>query len=125
MTTASRTPGRICASGELAELGKYAFTVDYRGERRPALLVRHEGQVYGYLNRCVHLPRPLDGEEDDIFDATGRFLQCSIHNVQYDPATGEAISEICVGKRLTALKVEEREGVIYLLEKRATLVNGP
>jgi nitrite reductase/ring-hydroxylating ferredoxin subunit len=117
-------PSIICSSAELPELGKRAFAVDYRGERQPALLIRFKGAVYGYLNRCVHVPKRLDREEEDVFDATGQFLQCSLHAVQYYPETGLARSEICAGKRLTALRVEERDGWIRLTEKRAALAGG-
>ncbi len=124
MAAKTPIPASICASGELPELGKYAFTVNYRGERQPALLIRFHGTVYGYLNRCVHMPKRLDCEESNIFDATGRFLRCSMHTIHYDPPTGECLSEICAGKSLTALKVEEREGRVYLMDKRAVLADG-
>lgn len=114
----------ICYDADVAERGQHVFTVDYRGVRRGALLIRYEGIVYGYLNRCVHMPKPLDVEHDRLFDDTGRYLQCSMHTIRYEPATGECISEICAGQRLTALKVREAAGMIYLVDKRARLAAG-
>lgn len=50
-------PTAIYPSAEVPELGKYAFTVNYRGTRQPAILIRFRGSVYGYINRYVHRPR--------------------------------------------------------------------
>lgn len=122
MNRPARPAAALCASTELAPLGKYAFTVEYRGERLPAVVIRYQDGVYAYLNRCVHMPKQLDCEEDDIFDASGRFLRCSMHKIHYEPTTGACQSEICAGKKLTALKVEERDGMIYLTDKRAKQV---
>lgn len=114
-------PQPICASGDVPELGKYSFNVDYRGENQGAILIRFKGAVYGFLNRCVHMPRALDCEHCYIFDESGRFLQCSMHMICYEPTTGECLSEICAGKKLTALRVEERDGAVYLTDKRAAV----
>jgi nitrite reductase/ring-hydroxylating ferredoxin subunit len=124
MTAKSSTPAPICASAALPELGKYAFTVDCRGGRHPVIAIRFRGAVHGYLNQCVHTPRPLDCEEPDIFDESGQYLRCSVHGVLYDPVSGESVGGMCAGKKLTALKVEERGGVVYLADKRAERVAG-
>jgi nitrite reductase/ring-hydroxylating ferredoxin subunit len=111
----------ICPSDAVPELGKYAFTVEHRGTRLPALLIRHQGTVYGYINQCVHMPRTLDCEQPEIFDESGRYLQCSMHTIHYDPATGDCLSEICAGKKLAGFKVEERDGAIYLIDRKTKL----
>ena len=111
----------ICPSFQVPELGKFSFAIEYRGVRRDAILVRFEGLVYGYLNQCVHMPRPLDCEHNNIFDETGRYLQCSMHTICYDPVTGESLSEICAGKKLTALQIREEEEWVYLVDKRAVM----
>jgi len=122
MSVKAKHPTPICAASDVADLGKYVFTVDYRGQRREAILVRFQGVVYGYLNQCVHMPRALDCEASQIFDESGRYIQCSMHSICYDPVTGVSMSQLCEGKKLTALKVSEIDGVVYLLEKRAQLL---
>ena len=109
----------ICSSLQVPELGKFAFALSYRGESRDAILVRFKGVVYGYLNQCVHMPKPLDCEQAHIFDETGQYLQCSMHTICYDPVTGESLSEICAGKKLTSFQVKEEGGWVYLADKRA------
>jgi len=121
MSIKQRVPEPICPSSQVSELGKFAFAIQYRGGRREAILVRFKGVVYGYLNLCAHMPRPLDCEQDHIFDESGRYLQCSMHSICYDPASGEALSEICAGKKLTAVQVREEGGWVWLADKRAAL----
>jgi len=112
----------ICPSTELAELGRHRFRVLYRGTPREAILVRFQGVVYGYLNQCVHMPKELDCEQPRVFDAAGESIRCSMHGITYTPATGECLSEICAGESLTPLRVQERDGMLYLTEKRTTLL---
>jgi len=121
VSTVVRPQAPICPSLALAELGSHSFQVLYRGVQREALLIRFRGVVYGYLNQCVHMPRRLDGEEPQVFDEAGGAIRCSMHGITYKPETGECLSEICAGKALTPLRVEEREAVLYLTDKRARL----
>ena len=51
----------VCASAELAERGKgVRFPVTAGGEARSGFVIRHNQKVYGYLNRCAHVPIELD-----------------------------------------------------------------
>ena len=113
----------ICPSADLAELGRHRFRVLYRGTPREAILVRFQGVVYGYLNQCVHMPKELDCEHCHVFDAAGESIRCSMHGITYAPTTGECLSEICAGESLTRLRVQERDGILYLTEKRTTVID--
>lgn len=121
MHTKQQIPATICPSSQIDERGKHPFKILYRGEARDAFLIRFNGVVHGYLNRCVHMPKPLDCEHHNIFDESSRYLQCSMHKICYDPVSGESLSEICAGKKLTALKVREVGGWVYLADKRAVI----
>ena len=104
----------ICASSELADSGKgVRFEVEYFGERTPAFVLRLEGRVYGYLNRCGHLPMELDWREGEVFDSGGRDLICSTHGATYAAASGKCLGGPCGGTPLVALRVEERDGEVY------------
>lgn len=111
----------ICHSDALTELSSLCFAVRYRGDAREAILVRHHGVAYCYINQCVHMPRRLNCEDPRVFDATGRYLRCSMHGIVYEPDSGVCRSDICLDEELTALKVVERDGSVFLIDKRATL----
>jgi nitrite reductase/ring-hydroxylating ferredoxin subunit len=121
MTTPTRAASPICPSDDLAERRSYGFRILYRGTPRDAILIRFRGVAYAYLNRCVHMPRRLDGEAPRVFDAEGRYLRCTMHGIVYDPVTGLCQSEICADQSLTPIRIAERGGTIYLADKRAEL----
>ena len=106
----------ICASADLADSGKgVRFEVEYFGERAPAFVLRSEGRVYGYLNRCGHLPMELDWREGEFFDLGGRDLICSTHGATYAPDSGKCLGGPCSGTPLMALRVRERDGKVYFM----------
>jgi nitrite reductase/ring-hydroxylating ferredoxin subunit len=108
----------IAPSRELTE-GKYLrIDVAYDSEPISAVVFRFQGKCLAYRNLCVHMPRQLDCEKDMIFDSTGQFLRCSMHGIVYDPVTGESISEICTGKRLTPIDTLEDGQGIWLIDRR-------
>ena len=104
----------ICASGALVDSGKgVRFEVEYFGETAPAFVVRHQGSVHGYLNRCAHVEMELDWQEGVFFDSDGRDLICSTHGATYETKTGRCIGGPCGGRPLVKVRVEERDGNVY------------
>ncbi|MBL8447352.1 MAG: Rieske 2Fe-2S domain-containing protein [Zoogloeaceae bacterium] len=114
----------ICASAVLAEGRHIKVKLRFEGRREECLLVRYRGQAYGYVNRCVHMPRPLDCEKDLVFDATGRYLRCSMHGIVYAPDTGASVSALCEGERLRAVALYEEDGVVGIADFRVSAVTG-
>jgi nitrite reductase/ring-hydroxylating ferredoxin subunit len=101
----------ICASEALADAGRAVrFEVEYFGERAPAFAVRFQGRVFGYLNRCGHLPMELDWREGEVFDAEGRHLICSTHGATYAAESGKCLGGPCGSAPLVPLRMEERDG---------------
>ena len=106
----------ICDSSTLEDSGKGArFEVDYFGERAPAFVLRYQGRVHAYLNRCGHMPMELDWREGEFFDLEGRDLICSTHGATYEASSGKCLGGPCSGTPLVRLQVEERDGKVYYL----------
>jgi nitrite reductase/ring-hydroxylating ferredoxin subunit len=108
----------VCQSEALADGQYLKLDIGLEGRREECLLFRFAGQVYAYLNRCVHMPRRLDGEEKQIFDHSGRYLRCSMHGIVYTPETGTSVSTMCAGEQLRAVTVYEADGVIGIADFR-------
>ena len=115
-----KTENRIWVyRGDQLEGGGYKrVEVAYANEASSVVVFRYKGECLAYRNLCVHMPRRLDCEKDMIFDAAGQNLRCSMHGIVYDPLTGEALSEICKGEKLTPVKVQENEEGMWLCDKR-------
>lgn len=110
----------VCPVSELAD-GQYRkLTMVFEGREEDCLLLRFDGKAYAYINRCVHMPRRLDGEEDRVFDHTGCFLRCSMHGIVYTPQTGASVSTLCEGEQLRAITVYEDDGEIGIADFRVT-----
>jgi len=106
----------ICQGGALIERGRgVRFEVDYFGERAPAFIIRKEGVVHGYLNRCAHVAMELDWQEGVFFDSDARDLLCSTHGAVYDASSGRCLGGPCNRKSLIKLRVAERNGNVYFM----------
>ena len=83
---------------------------------REAIVLRDDAEhLRAYLNRCKHLPVPLDGGTRELFDATKRYLLCGTHGALYELSTGFCVSGPCRGKALTPITIEQRDGEIVLV----------
>lgn len=110
MSAGERRSVRVCAADDLVDGGN--------GVRRPAryidgdavvFFVRYDGRVYGYLNRCAHVPMELDWAEGQFFESSGLYLMCATHGAIYAPDTGRCVGGPCRGARLRSVEVEERD----------------
>lgn len=110
----------VCASADLADRQHRIIPLLFKQEPQSAIVLRHDGRIYAYLNQCVHMVRRLDCMHDAVFDAEQAHLRCSMHGIVFDPATGESLSVLCSGERLEPLRSMERDGQIYLVDKRVT-----
>jgi nitrite reductase/ring-hydroxylating ferredoxin subunit len=106
----------ICESRAVPDEGRgVRFEVEYFGEAAPAFVVRKDGVVHGYLNRCGHVAMELDWQEGVFFDAEGRDLLCSTHGAVYEASSGRCIGGPCNGTPLVKLRLEERNGLVYFI----------
>jgi len=105
----------ICASHELVDAGQgFRFTVAQYGREVPAFAIRFNGQVFGYLNECGHVPTQLDWLPGEFFDDSKLYLICSVHGALYAPESGRCLGGRCQGKGLKPLKLREIKSAIFL-----------
>ena len=108
----------ICFSEDLPERGRgFRFEVMHHGRVAAAFAIRFSGQVYAYVNECGHLPVGLDWQPGEFFDDSKLYLICSVHGALYAPESGQCLGGRCHGRGLIPVPVEERDGVIYLLNE--------
>ena len=114
-------PVRLCASAELPEKGR-AIVFDVLQWREPmhAFVLRFDGRVLAYLNRCVHAQTEMDWQPGEFLDSRKEFILCASHGAAYEPHSGKCAGGPCGRGRLTALQVEERDGLVYWYPSRDT-----
>lgn len=104
----------VCASEDLLEAGQ-GVVFDLLEYKRPAraFVLRFQGQVVGYLNRCAHVPAELDWQPGEFLDASRREIVCSIHGATYHPLSGHCTGGPGGRGRLVPLRIEESGGRVY------------
>ena len=119
---ASRPPPLLlCPSSRLAEKGKaLVFDVMHFREPARAFVLRFEGVVVGYLNRCLHVPAEMDWQEGEFLESSKRYIMCSIHGATYEPSSGRCAGGPCGRGKLTVIEAFERDGQVYWYPSRDT-----
>ncbi len=113
----------ICSANELDSGGTgVKFTLKSGTQQVPAFVIRFDGIVYGYLNRCAHLMLELDWDDAEYFDNSGEYLICSNHGAMFEPHTGLCINGPCYGASLSAITVMEQNETILLDDERFEIV---
>ena len=114
-------PLPLCASGELVEKGN-AFVFDVLHYREPAraFVLRFDGRIVAYLNRCLHVPTEMDWQPGVFLDTAKEYILCANHGAAYEPHTGRCAGGPCGRGKLTAIETFERDGQVYWYPSRDT-----
>jgi nitrite reductase/ring-hydroxylating ferredoxin subunit len=106
MAAESRGGGRVVAKvGELAPGTVKKFWLICQRYRLDAFLINDRGNFHAYVNRCRHMPTPLDFVRDEFVSDDGQFLRCYTHGALYEFATGLCVDGPCKGESLYRLPV--------------------
>jgi nitrite reductase/ring-hydroxylating ferredoxin subunit len=109
----------ICAAGALVEGGRGVRFDLPPPARQPStgFVVRYDGAVHAYANRCPHLGVELDWQPGEFFEGTGLYLVCSTHGALFEPTSGFCIAGPCRGASLEKIPVAEMGERIVLVKK--------
>lgn len=105
----------VCRSDELPERGKAQRFELLLADGLPqaAFVLRVDGVLRAYLNRCAHQPAELDWTPGAFWDAEGRELVCALHGAAYEPHSGRCLGGPCGRGRLQPVDVMETGGWVY------------
>ena len=111
----------LCPSAELIERGDaHVFDVLHFREPARAFVLRFDGRLVAYLNRCLHVPTEMDWQYGQFLDGDKEHILCATHGATYEPRTGRCAGGPCGRGKLTAMDVEERDGQVYWYPSRDT-----
>ena len=115
MEAESRVGGRVVARvDELPPGAVKKFWLICQKYRLDAILINDRGHYYAYVNRCRHMPTPLDFVRDEFFSDDRRYLQCYTHGALYEFASGLCVSGPCKGESLYRLPVQIDRGEVLV-----------
>jgi nitrite reductase/ring-hydroxylating ferredoxin subunit len=105
----------ICTSDALVDSGLGVhYVAEHAGTTEAAFVVRFEGQVHAYVNRCPHRQTYLHSNIGHFFESEGLLLRCPVHGATFLPDSGKCVSGPCIGSSLIPLAVEERDGKVIV-----------
>ncbi|MDH5777374.1 MAG: Rieske 2Fe-2S domain-containing protein, partial [Gammaproteobacteria bacterium] len=96
----------ICRLEEITEHGGISFNYTQCGESREGFVLVYQGQVRAYVNSCPHTGVTLNWSENQFFDYSQQFIQCSVHGAIFQPLTGACVRGPCLGQNLSPLEVK-------------------
>jgi nitrite reductase/ring-hydroxylating ferredoxin subunit len=105
--------GRIIAGAdELADGATKKFQLRCGARAIEGILVKYAGEFYAYVNRCCHIPMPMDWVENRFFTEDQRYLICATHGATYEPTTGECVWGPCYGGTLETVPIRITDGKV-------------
>jgi nitrite reductase/ring-hydroxylating ferredoxin subunit len=110
-------PNRIiCRLSDLADPGSKAFALGTGDWPLRGFVVRQQGEIYAYLNRCPHARHPLNMRPDSFLNPERTLIQCNSHGAQFAITTGACLGGPCGGSPLRSLPVQVQGDYVMLLE---------
>lgn len=103
----------LCPLAEIADpgaRGPFPLTVDGRPEQ--VFVVRMNGRVTAFVDRCPHARAPLEMAPDQFLDLSCSEILCSMHGARFDPASGRCLLGPCRGRSLQRIEVAIRDGMV-------------
>ena len=109
-------PQFLCRQVELPEGGSLRVRFDGDTHGHGMCLIRRDGQIYAYLNRCPHQQMPMDYLPGQFLDQTGTHIICSMHGASFQIETGHCLAGPCQGESLHPVKTHQTNGEIWLAD---------
>ena len=106
---------KLCNLADIADPGslRIAFPDDPHGHG--LCVVRQNGVVRAYLNRCPHTQAPMDWLPGRFLTADEDLIQCSMHGARFRINDGYCVSGPCMGQSLEPVPVACENGQLWLL----------
>jgi nitrite reductase/ring-hydroxylating ferredoxin subunit len=99
---------------EIDDPGCREFTIGDGDWPFRGFVVRKGDEVFAYQNFCVHAGHPLNWRPDEFLTKDKSALMCASHGALYDIGSGECAGGPCRGQALRKVRVEIREGTVYV-----------
>ncbi len=109
-TTPPNVP--LCAVDTIPDPGARNFVLQIGVAYFHGFVVRKDGEVAGYVDRCPHMGVPLAQQIDGYLTSDASLIMCSWHGALFRIEDGTCVGGPCVGRRLDPWPVEVRDGIL-------------
>ena len=113
MNPAQPAPGvRLCALADLPDPGAKGFFFRAGDQIFMGFVVRRNGVVRGFVDRCPHTGTPLAALPDRYLTREGDLIVCSTHGAMFRPRDGFCLAGPCEGRSLWPWPVTVSDDVV-------------
>lgn len=110
---AQPAPGtRLCDIDEIEDPGAKLFRFRAGDTIFQGFVVRKDGGVFGYIDRCPHTGIPLE-MFGRYLTREGDLIICSSHGALFKPDTGLCVAGPCEGRSLWRWEIAVRDGLVF------------
>ena len=102
----------LCREDAIPDPGARNFVLQIGEAFFHGFVVRKDGAVRGYVDRCPHMGVPLAQELDRYLTSTGDLIICGWHGALFRIDDGLCVGGPCAGQRLSPWPVAVKDGVI-------------
>ena len=109
-----KTPPGVAVAvlDDIAEPGARSVVVQIGEAFFHGFVVRKDGQVAGWVDRCPHAGFPIAMELDRYLTPDGSLILCGWHGAVFEPISGACVGGPCAGSKLTPWPVTVENGVV-------------
>lgn len=107
---------RLCRQDEIADPGSRGFALDEL-PYASVFVVKKDGQLYAYKNRCPHTGAPLEWKPHQFLDLENSFIQCAMHGALFEIDSGKCLRGPCLGQSLHPEKIDIEQDEIFLVRE--------
>ncbi len=102
----------LCALDDIKESGSRGFVLQIGEAFFHGFVVRKDGEVAGWVDRCPHQGFPIAIEMDRYLTPDGSMILCGWHGAVFEPLSGACVGGPCAGGKLTPWPVKAESGII-------------
>jgi nitrite reductase/ring-hydroxylating ferredoxin subunit len=109
-----KTPPNVplCAESDLSDPGARGVVLQIGEAFFHGFLVKKDGQVAGWVDRCPHAGHMLALELDRYLTRDGDLILCGWHGATFEPLSGLCVGGPCAGGRLTPWPIQVSGGMV-------------
>ncbi|MBH97698.1 MAG: hypothetical protein CMM56_04510 [Rhodospirillaceae bacterium] len=95
----------LCRTDEITDPGSRQFTWGTGLWPLEIFVVKKDGDVFGYVNRCPHAGHPLNWQRDRFLTKDQNLIICNSHGARFQITDGLCVSGPCPGSVLTKIRL--------------------
>ncbi|GAB3381517.1 Rieske (2Fe-2S) protein [Lysobacter fragariae] len=107
----------LIALDRIVDGGFAEVEVSIDGDAESLILHREGASVRAWLNICPHAGRRLDWAPGQFLKTAEGLLVCAAHGASFELRGGECVAGPCRGAALRAVKVDVRDGEVWLVSR--------